>query len=170
MTKKAFAAQSEVEHANLADLVQHRRMVPSRFTIGEVYTRFQSQPENYTAVVADQKLVGICAREAINSLLHGCRYGFALYGQNPVTECLLEEPLRIVRGTPLLEVLDHALSRNGKAFYEDAALVDGDGVFLGMISTRALVRLQSALLAEKIRLLKDSPVGGIEMPFDLVEG
>ncbi len=54
--------------------------------------------------------------------------------------------------TPLLEVFEVALSRHGDYFYDDVVLVDEAGSFLGMIPVQTLVRLQTQMIAEQVRL------------------
>jgi signal transduction histidine kinase len=69
-----------------------------------------------------------------------------------VREHVVERPLLIRHGTPVREVLQKALSRQGKEFNEDVILIGQEGEYLGIIPVPALVRLQSALVEEKFRM------------------
>jgi signal transduction histidine kinase len=55
----------------------------------------------------------------------------------------------VERGAPIRQVLEQALGRQDKEFNDDVILVGPDRDYLGIIPIPALVRLQSALVAEK---------------------
>jgi signal transduction histidine kinase len=61
---------------------------------------------------------------------------------------LVEKALIVQRGTPIRQVLESALSRKGKQFNDDVLLIGSNHEYLGIIPVPALVRLQSALVAE----------------------
>jgi signal transduction histidine kinase len=82
----------------------------------------------------------------------GHRYGFAIYSSHPIRDHLVERPLLVQRGTPVREVLEKALSRQGKDFNDDVVLVGQNQEYVGIIPVPTLVQLQSALVAEKFRL------------------
>jgi two-component system NtrC family sensor kinase len=57
--------------------------------------------------------------------------------------------LLVSREMPMITLLEKALGRDGETFHDDVAVVDGQGDFLGLISVRTLVQLQSRLVGEK---------------------
>jgi two-component system NtrC family sensor kinase len=139
------------DHIDLTQLVAHNASVRAHATVGAVYKSFEQHHQEIVAVVDGERLVGMCSRGQIGFLL-GARYGFAIYSQHPITDHLLANCLMIPIGTPLLHVLDLALSREGEEFYEDVALVDDDQQFLGFMAVPTLAQQQSRLLSEKVRL------------------
>ena len=84
--------------------------------------------------------------------LLGARFGFAVYGRQPIGQHLLPHSLHVFAQTPLLEVFEAALSRQGDFFYDDVVLVDQGLHYLGMIPVQTLVRLQTQMIAEQVRL------------------
>ena len=142
---------SESISSDLVDLIEHRLAVPSGMTVSEVYEHFQKEPHEFMAVTDGERMLGMVSRGQVGFLL-GARFGVAVYGRKPIGEHLLPQHLCIRRGTPLLEVFEAALSRQGDYFYDDAALVDEAGHYLGMISVQTLVRLQTQMIAEQVRL------------------
>jgi signal transduction histidine kinase len=140
-----------LENVELLSLVEHREFVQATETTEKVYKWFQSHRYEYVGVVAGKKLIGVVSRGHIGFLL-GARFGFALYGQQTVDQHLMKGHLRIYQGTPLLTVLDRALSRQGDNFYDDVALADEDEQFLGIITVPTLVHWQSRLILQKTQL------------------
>jgi signal transduction histidine kinase/ActR/RegA family two-component response regulator len=63
--------------------------------------------------------------------------------------------LCLKQGMTWQEGLGLALARREPEFYHDVVLIDEGGQYCGLISVRALVSLQSALLAEETRRLKE---------------
>lgn len=140
-----------VEDVDLISLVEHRESIQAAETTESVYKWFQTHTHEYVGVVSGTRLIGMVSRGHIGFLL-GARFGFALYGHQPVEQHLMKNHLQFYQGTPLLEVLDQALSRRGDSFYDDVALVDADEEFLGIVSVQTLVRWQSKLILQKSQL------------------
>lgn len=141
---------SSVEETDLLTLVSHSEWVKGEMRLVDVYQRFKEQELDFYAVKEGDRKVSLCSRGRVGFLM-GHRFGFSVYGQQAIREHLVEEPLIIRRGTPIREVLETALGREGKRFNEDVLLVDEAGGYLGMITVPSLVRLQSALVAERFR-------------------
>jgi len=140
-----------VEQTDLATLVKHQEWVEANTRLDEVYQRFNSLDQDFCAVKDGAEVVGLCSKGHTGFLM-GHRYGFAIYSHHPVREHVVERPLLIRHGTPVREVLQKALSRQGKEFNEDVILIGQEGEYLGIIPVPALVRLQSALVEEKFRM------------------
>lgn len=145
------AGDVPVENVDLISLVEHRESIQGAQTTENVYKWFQTHTHEYVGVVSGTRLVGMVSRGHIGFLL-GARFGFALYGHQPVDQHLMKDHLQVCHGTPLLKVLEEALSRHGDSFYDDVALVDTDEEFMGIISVQTLVRWQSKLILQKSRL------------------
>jgi signal transduction histidine kinase/FixJ family two-component response regulator len=142
---------SESISTDPVDLIEHEIAIPPSQTVSEVYEFFQKMPHEFLAVTDGGRVLGMVSRGQVGFLL-GARFGVAVYGRKPIGEHMLSQHLCIKRGTPLLEVFETALSRHGDYFYDDVALLDESGNYLGMIPVQTLVRLQSQLIAEQVRL------------------
>ena len=132
---------------DLKSLVSHREAVNTGMTVETVYAQFQNHGLEYVGVMKGRCLVGVVSRGHVGFLL-GSRFGFAIYGRQPVSQHLLPRHLAVTLHTPLVEVLDLALSREGEEFYDDVALVDAHGAFKGIIQVQTLVRLQTRLIVD----------------------
>jgi len=137
-----------VEKTDLLALVRHGESVKTDTPLAEVHRVFQSHQQDYCAVLEDGQVAGVCSMGHVGFLM-GHRYGFAIYSQQPVREHMIARPVLIRRGTLVREVLDRSLGREGKEFNEDVVLIGQEDEYLGMIPVPSLVRLQSALVAER---------------------
>jgi signal transduction histidine kinase len=142
---------SAVEQTDLITLTRHAEWVPASQLLGDVYQWFQSKDLDSCAVLDDGKFAGLCTRAKVGFLM-AHRYGFAIYSRHPIREHMNANPARVIRGEPVREVLERTLSRKGKEFMEDVALLEPSGEYLGVITVPALVELQSALVAERFRV------------------
>ena len=136
---------------NLTELVEHQGMVSPMMSVAEVYESFQGQSREFLAVTTDGKVLGMVSRGQVGFLL-GARFGLAVYGRQPIEQHMLPQHLCVRRNLPLLEVFETVLSRHGDFFYDDVALVDEAGIYLGMIPVETLVRLQSQMISDQVRL------------------
>ncbi len=141
---------SGVEQTDLGTLVRNQEAVDANCCLQEVYQRFQAHELDYCAVLEGERVLGLCSRARVGFLM-GHRYGFAIYSKHTVREHLVECPLFVQRGTPIREVLERALGRQGKEFNDDVVLVGPAREFLGIIPVPVLVQLQSTLVAEKFQ-------------------
>jgi two-component system NtrC family sensor kinase len=142
------------ERVDLAKLVDHRESVQAAETVENVYAWFKQHQQEYIGVLEGRRLVGLVSRGQVGFLL-GARFGFAIYGRQSIQSNLMEHPLLLPETTPLLAVLEEALSRSGDRFYDDVALVNEAGEYLGIITVPTLVRWQSRLILEKTRLAEE---------------
>ena len=136
---------------DLAGLVEHNAAVAPTFTVSAVYEYFQKVPHEFLAIVDDGHFMGLVSRGHVGFLL-GARFGFAVFGRQGIGQHLLPKCLEINRETPLLDVFEAALSREGDFFFDDVVLVDDDRRYLGMIPVQTLVRLQTQMIADQARL------------------
>jgi len=148
ITQKLSPANPEID---LLTLVEHRESVNASDRMEDVYRYFEQHGNKFVGVISGEKLIGLASGAKVGFLL-GSRYGFSVYGRKPMRSHMLERYVCVRLHTPLLEVLEAALSREGDEFHDDVALVDNDGRYLGIIPMQRLVRLQSQLFTEKTRL------------------
>ena len=137
-----------IELADLLQLVEHRESVQSTETVESVYNWFQKHQQEYIGVLNGNRFVGLVSRGQVGFLL-GARFGIAIYGRQPIGSHLIEKSLFVSSSAPLLTLLEAALSRSGDLFYDDVALVDQTGAYLGIMTVPTLVRWQSRLILEK---------------------
>ena len=142
---------SQIIRRDLRELVEHDTSVPPDLAVSAVYGIFQKVPHEFLAVIDAGRVLGVVSRGHVGFLL-GARFGFAVFGRQSIGQHLLPQCLQIVRETPVLEVFESALSRPGDHFYEDVVLLDEAKNFLGMIPIQTLVRLQTELITEQVRL------------------
>jgi two-component system NtrC family sensor kinase len=144
---------TSVEKTEIVSQIEHAECVPATMTLDTVYENFRTRGREFVGVVDGRRLVGIVSRGHIGFLL-GARYGFSIYGRRPVGDYVMPEALVVKAETRLIAVLENALGRSGETFHDDVAITDENGDFLGLISVRTLVRLQSRRVEEK-QLIED---------------
>ena len=138
------------EDVDLHTLVSHQAAVYATDTVDSVFTTFGKSGVEFVAVLDDERLVGLCSRHQISQLVSG-RYGFALWARKPIAQHLSPKETRVCVTTPIGDVLREVFARSNDAFYDDILLVDEDGLFLGLITTQTLFKVQDALLRNSIR-------------------
>ena len=138
------------ELVDLSQLLEHRESVQATELVENVYNWFQRHQQEYIGVLNGKQFVGLVSRGQVGFLL-GARFGIAIYGRQPIGSHTIEHSLHVSCSTPLLAVLNEALSRAGDLFYDDVALVDEAGDYLGIITVPTLVQWQSQLIQEKTR-------------------
>ncbi|HSH93106.1 MAG TPA: ATP-binding protein [Roseimicrobium sp.] len=135
------------QRLDVGTMVSHHESVDGLAAVESVYTQFQRHSHEYMAVTMEGKVIGAVSRGQIGFLL-GSQFGFALYGRQPVARHMMAKHLSVDLGTPLIDVLDRALSREGDAFYDDIVMVDSSGSFKGIVQVRTLVQLQTKLISD----------------------
>lgn len=146
-------ASSSTDNFDWQTLVAHAEAVQATEPTETAFDRFKSHGQEFMAVLDGRRAVGICARREIGMLLGG-RYGYALHARKPVRACMAPGLLCMEIGTPVDAGLGAVFSRDPAAFYDDVALVDLAGLFLGLIPVHALVRLQTSLREAHVRELQ----------------
>lgn len=141
------------ESVDLRSLIGHSESVQGTETLETVRQRFSLRPVEFIAVLDQQRLIGLCTREQIGMVL-GSRYGFSLHARQPIQSFPLKAITSVTLGQPISEVLTRTFSREDSTCFDDVALVDPEGRFLGLIYAKNLARLQNSLLQEQIRQLE----------------
>jgi len=134
-------------------LIGHRQVVSAGDSVEHVFETFRHSGLEFLAIVEGERLLGMCSRHAIDSLLGG-RYGFSLWARKPIAEHVAANEIRIVITSAITDVLREVFARNPENFYDDVLLVDEDGRLLGLISTETLFKVQNALLLANISQLE----------------
>jgi serine phosphatase RsbU (regulator of sigma subunit) len=126
-------------------LIGHSEAVQATEPTDTAFERFRGHKQEYMAVLEDRRPVGVCARREIGMLLGG-RYGYALFARKPVRAHMAPTSLSVSVDMTIDAVLRAVFSRAAAEFYDDVILVDGEGLFLGLMHVHTLVRLQTSLL------------------------
>ncbi len=152
--ERMTAAVAANEAPKLRALVGHREFVRAEDTLETVHQRFAAGRGDFMAVLDGRKLLGLCSRRDLGTLL-GARYGFALFGRAAVREHLTKDAMLLGVDDAMTGVLQQISARRDEHFYDDVLLVDAAGDFLGLIYVRELVRVQTALLMGNIAELHE---------------
>ncbi|HET7538111.1 MAG TPA: hypothetical protein VFJ90_16740, partial [Candidatus Didemnitutus sp.] len=148
------APTSAPEPTKLRSLVGHREFIRADETLEAVHQRFATGREDFLAALDGRKLLGLCARRDIGTLL-GARYGFALFARATVREHLAKEAILLRVDDSMTDVLQRISARRDEHFYDDVLLLDAAGDFLGLIYVRDLVRFQTGMLLGNIAELRE---------------
>jgi sigma-B regulation protein RsbU (phosphoserine phosphatase) len=136
---------NEQAPVDLRTLTSHGEAIPAAMTVETALTVMARSNIDFVAVLEGPRLLGVCARRDFAQQL-GSRYGFALNARQPVKAFLMRSPLQISTATPITAVFKAATARGPLEFYDDVLLVEPNGLYVGMIPMRALVRLQTEFL------------------------
>ncbi|MDB6171589.1 MAG: sensor hybrid histidine kinase [Chthoniobacteraceae bacterium] len=148
---------NEIDALHRPDLVSlcgHSTALPASIKVQTAYESFRDHAHEFIGVTQNGRMVGMISRSQISQLLSG-QFGFALYARHNLLDHLLPGMVVVIEGTPLIEVLELALSRRDDEFHHDVALVDAHGAFLGIIPVPTLVRQQSRLIRRQMHLAAD---------------
>jgi sigma-B regulation protein RsbU (phosphoserine phosphatase) len=149
------APEMDPDRVDLRTLVSHDRSVPASTTAEALQTTFERLAVDFVAVVDGEKLLGMCSRRQLANQLSS-RYGFALYARQPANAFLMPAPLMVTDQTPITDVFKSASGRDARDFYDDVALVNEEGRYVGMIPMLTLVRLQTEFLLRNNERLEKS--------------
>ncbi len=141
------------ETTPLTSLVHHRWTADYALPLEELEKEFRDRAVDYIALVRGGRVVGICSRAQLGTLL-GSRFGFSLYASSPAYQVQVAHPLIVVENTPVRNLLDVALARPPGEFREDVAIVDLAGGLVGLIPVERLAHLQTELVAEQLASLE----------------
>ena len=140
---------------DLRELISHREVVNVADSVENVFEVFRHNQLEFLGVVDGERLVGMCSRHSVNTLLGG-RYGFSLWARKPIAQHLMPNETRISVATAITDVLKVVFSRSSDQFYDDVLLVGETGGLIGLISTQTLFKVQNALLLGNIKQLRAS--------------
>jgi signal transduction histidine kinase/CheY-like chemotaxis protein len=141
------------ERIPLSTLVRHYGAVRDDLPLEELEKVFRDEKVDFLALISEGKVVGMCSRVRLGSLL-GSRFGFALYSRSPARTVQVANPLIFLPSTPVREMLDLSLARRASEFQEDVILVDEERRLLGLIPIESIACLQTRLVNEQLAELK----------------
>jgi signal transduction histidine kinase len=111
---------------------------------------FRERPElDSVALVSGGRPVGLVTRQALLLKL-GRNFGYEIFGRRPAMRIADPEPLVIDGATALEEAVELAFARPPKRAYDDLVVVDAEGQFVGLLSTRDLAVEQGLALARAV--------------------
>jgi signal transduction histidine kinase len=118
--------------------------------VKEVAERFFQSPHiDALALVDSGEPVGLVTRQKFLLKLFR-RFGFEIYGKNPIITIAETEPL-IIEETERLDIaIDKALERQSDMVYDEIIVTNSTGCFKGLLSVRQLVIQQSSALANSM--------------------
>lgn len=138
----------------LFELVEHADALDARTLLSAAQPEFARRKRRFLGVVDGARLVGIASGREITERL-SAQFGHALFGRQTMAQHVMAEALIVERATLVPEVLRLIAARSEEAFYDDIALVDDAGAFVGMVPVHRLVRLQNAMLLENLAQVEE---------------
>lgn len=144
-----------IDDEEVLGLVDNARWVEAGAPLEAVHQLMRHLGVPYLAVLEGGRFMGICGQGELASTL-GTRFGFSIYGKKPVREHLLPEPVTTTLQEPTTGLLERVFTRSRERFYEDVALLDDKGGFLGLIPVVHLVKLQHRMLMGKLQQLEEN--------------
>jgi signal transduction histidine kinase len=130
------------------DLVRPRTIVNH---VAELF--FSTTRLEAVALVDDGEPVGLVTRTKLMFTLFR-RFGFELYGKDPIVSIAEPDPLIVTGDERLDAVIDRALERPPQDVYDEIIVADGRGCYRGLLSVKQLVIQQGNALANS-RLQKE---------------
>jgi two-component system cell cycle sensor histidine kinase/response regulator CckA len=149
----ATPAELGTASINLESLVHHREAVDAGDHLEQVQQKFRLTAVDYLVVERQGRVIGLCSRGQVGFVM-GSRFGFAIYSKDCIDTVMVARPLIVVKGSPVRDVLQSALVRDGDDFKEDVVLVDSDRRLVGLIKVEVLAQLQSRLVNEQLSELQ----------------
>ena len=130
--------RSNEERCPVGRLISSQEHVPPTVRVERVADRFLAEQDLEALALVDQdRPCGLATRSKVMSILFN-RFGFELFGRDPILEIADRDPL-IVRTEEYLEaVLEKAMRRDFKDIYDEIVVVDGEGRFEGLLSVKRL--------------------------------
>ncbi|MDQ8185580.1 ATP-binding protein [Pelagicoccus sp. SDUM812002] len=137
----------------LYKLMVEQECLDGEALLSEASDFFKRLDCRYLAVVDCGKVLGVCSRSKLGTLL-GSQFGFALHSRSKVRDFLEEGSMTVMMGDSVEAILVRAFSRDKGVYWHDVVVTDRDGNYVGLLSANVLVGLQSELLGEKIEHLQ----------------
>jgi signal transduction histidine kinase len=142
--------QSVEERCPVKFLISSREQVPPTMRVERVADRFFAEQDlEALALVEEGRPCGLATRGKVMSILFN-RFGFELFGRDPILEIADREPLMVGEDESLEIVLDKAMRREFKDIYDEILVVDEAGLFKGLLSVKRLVVEQGNALTQSM--------------------
>jgi signal transduction histidine kinase len=141
---------NQQNHLQVGALISSCRHIPPATRVHEVADRFFADPDlEALAIVEGGKPCGLATRGKVMSILFN-RFGFELFGKDPIMEIADRSPLTVVEDENLGAVLDRAMARDFLDIYDEIVVVSADGLFKGILSVKRMVVEQGNVLAQSV--------------------
>ncbi len=140
-------AESALSVGNL--ITSHEQTTPQTIVNRVAEQFFNSTELDAMAVVECAEPVGLVTRPKLLFTLFR-RFGFELYGKNPVVTIADTSPLIVSSSERLDVIIDKALERPSQDIYDEIVVTDDCGRYRGLLSVKQLVVQQSNALAASI--------------------
>ena len=142
--------QSVEERCPVRFLISSREQVPPTIRVERVADRFFAEQDlEALALVEEGRPCGLATRSKVMSILFN-RFGFELFGRDPILEIADREPLTVGEEESLEIVLDKAMRREFRDIYDEIVVVDEAGRFKGLLSVKRLVVEQGNALTQSM--------------------
>jgi signal transduction histidine kinase len=142
--------QSVEERCPVRFLISSREQVPPTIRVERVADRFFAEQDlEALALVEEGRPCGLATRSKVMSILFN-RFGFELFGRDPILEIADREPLMVGEDESLEIVLDKAMRREFRDIYDEIVVVDEAGRFKGLLSVKRLVVEQGNALTQSM--------------------
>jgi signal transduction histidine kinase len=139
-----------VEQFKVGELISSKESVPPGMRVDEVADQiFTARRLEAVALVENGVIYGLATRNKVFGILFR-RFGFELYGRDPILAIADRNPL-IVSADEILEIaVEKAMHRNPADIYDEIVVVDAQGLYLGLLSIRGLVMAQGDALSHSL--------------------
>lgn len=132
------------------ELICSREAIPPTMRVDAVVDQlFRKQQKETLALVEHRQVHGLAMRNKVFSILFR-RFGFELFGRDPIIAVAERHPLIVAEHQPLDAVLDLAMQRPLADIYDEIVVVDDDGHYQGLLSVKGMVLAQGNVLANSV--------------------
>jgi two-component system sensor histidine kinase/response regulator len=146
---------TSVSNPKLLSLIQSRERVFVGSRLDEAQIKFKNKHCSFFAVVEPTGVFrGILSGSEVGMRMSS-RFGFEVYGREPVEEHMQPGGMSVAHDVSIARLLELVSTRDESEFFEDVAVLDERGLFLGFIPVRSLIRLQHEMLEEKVRSVEE---------------
>jgi len=138
------------EDCFVGHLISSHEQVSPASRVENVADRFFAERDlEALALVEEGHPCGLATRgKVMSTLFH--RFGFELFGRDPILEIADRHPLIVGADENLEAVLDRAMRREFRDIYDEILVVDENGRFKGLLSVKRLVVEQGNTLARSM--------------------
>ena len=134
----------------VGELITSDEQVPPQMIVNHVAEKFFGTTElDAVAVVDGKEPVGLVTRTKLLFTLFR-RFGFELYGKDPVIAIADTAPLLVAETERLDVVIDRALERPPQDIYDEVIVTCPKGLYRGLLSVKQLVIQQGNALASSV--------------------
>lgn len=138
------------ETPKAGDLIISRDAIAPTMRVDAVFDQFfRKQQKETLALVEKRQVYGLAMRNKVFAILFR-RFGFELFGRDPIIAVSERHPLIVDELKPLDDVLELAMQRPLTDIYDEIVVVDGDGHYQGLLSVKGMILAQGNVLANSV--------------------